>query len=123
MVSSDVGARRPPGAHGVPHLAAPGRVQAGGRLVEQQQTRGPDQAGAEVQPAALAARVGAAAPVRHLAQAELVDDGGGGPRPAALAVPEEPGGHLQVLPARHGRLDGGELSGQADDAAHGQRVA
>ena len=62
----DVGAARGQAAHGVPDLAPADRIQAGRRLVEQQQPRPADQAGAQVEPAPLAAGVGAAAPVGDL---------------------------------------------------------
>ncbi len=60
-------------AHGVPDLAPAGGIEARGRLVEQQQPGCADEAGTEIEAAALAPRVGAAAPVRDLFEAELLD--------------------------------------------------
>ena len=57
----------------VPELDPAARVEPGRRLVEQQQPRRADEAGAEVEPAAHAARVGAHEPVGGLGEAELLE--------------------------------------------------
>ena len=63
------------GADGLPQLDAAAGVEAGGGLVEQQQARGADQAGAEVEAAAHAARVGAHQSVGGVGQPELLEHG------------------------------------------------
>ena len=57
----------------VPHLAAGARVQAGGRLVEEDQRRARDQACREVEPPAHAARELRDRPVGGLLEAELLE--------------------------------------------------
>ena len=98
----DVGAPGHEGPHGVPHLAAAGGVETGGRLVEEQQLGCPDQAGPQIEASALAAGIGAATPVGHLGQAQLIDDDGGrpaGPRPGGgrRAGPSSPGSRGPVM--------------------------
>ena len=83
-----VGPRADQGPDRLPDLAPPGRIEAGGRLVQEEQARGADQAGAEVEAAALTARVGAGPPVGHLGQAQLVDDQGGRRRAPAGRCPK-----------------------------------
>ena len=61
----------------IPQLDPAARVKTGGRLVEQQQPRRPDEARAEVEPAAHAARVRAREPVGVLDQPELLEHGAG----------------------------------------------
>ena len=75
VVSSTSVPCRDEGADGVPQLDAAAGVEAGGGLVEQQQAGRPDQAGAEVEPAAHAARVGAHEAIGGVGQAELVEHG------------------------------------------------
>ena len=60
-------------ADGVPQLAAAAGVQAGRRLVEEEDLGGDDEAQGEVEPAAHAARVGADALVGGIRQIEAVE--------------------------------------------------
>ena len=59
--------------HDLPHLVAAAGVETGGRLVEEQQLGGDDDAGGDVEPAAHAARVGAHEPVGGVGQPERVE--------------------------------------------------
>ncbi len=119
----DVG---PPPAHvvdGVPHLVAAPRVEAGRRLVEQQQPGRADEARPEVEPPSHPAGIGPDLAVGGLHQIHLLEDprGRGHRLGAALAV--QAGHHDEVLPAGHHLLDGGGLAGETDHAADGHRVA
>ena len=103
----------------VPQLDAAAGVEAGGGLVEQQQPRAADEAGAEVEPPAHAARVGADQPVAGVGRGRAAR----APRRlrrrrVGLVEAEQAGDHLEVLAAGHGRLDRGVLAGEADDLAH-----
>jgi len=101
----DIGAAGDEIADRTPQLHAAARVQAGGRLVEQQELGAADQAGAEVQPPAHSSRVGAYQAVPGIREVQCLQDGSRG-RPRAAAVEaEEAADELQVLPAGHGRLD------------------
>ena len=113
-----VGARPDERPDGVPQLDAAARVEPGGRLVEEQQPRRTDEAGAEVEPAAHAARVAAHEAVGGLGQPDLTEHGlGGGPRRPSV-VAEQAGDHHQVLPPAERRLDGCRLPGQPDRPPH-----
>ena len=106
-----------------PDVVARLRVEARRGLVEDQQARAADEARAEVEPAAHAARVAAHEPVGGVGQAEPLERllrtaAGLG---AAQAV--EPADHLEVLAAGERGVDRGELPGQADQRAHARRVA
>ena len=102
----------------VPELDAAARIQAGGRLVEQQQPGGSGQADAQVDAAAHASRIGAHQPVGVGGELHLVEY----PDRCRLGVlpaePEQPAHHLEVLPAGHRLLHGRELTGQADQLPH-----
>ncbi len=106
-------------SHSASRLAGsrPGR-----RLVEQEQLGRADQAGAEVEPAAHAARVVADEPAAVVGQAELLEHGVGlGPGgPPGMA--EQPPDEGEVLPPGQRGLDRGVLAGEADDAAHRDRL-
>ena len=107
---------------GQPELVAAAGVEAGGGLVEEQQLRGAHEAGAEVEPTAHAAGVGAHQTVAGVGEAQLLEHGVRGRAGRLAAVAEEAGHHHQVLPTGHGRLDRGVLTGQTDEAAHLGRV-
>jgi hypothetical protein len=106
-----------------PQLAAAGRVQARGGLVQQQQAGGADQAGAQVQAAAQPAGVGADQPVGVGGELELVQDRGGGRPGPLVGEPEQAADHLQVLAPGHGPLHGRVLAGQPDQLPHPRGVA
>ncbi len=118
----DAGAAGRQAADRVPHLAAADRVQAGGRLVQQQQARRADEAGTKVQAAPLTAGVSPAPAVGHLTQAQLLDHGARRTACRQAAMAEQPRRHFQVLPAGHGGLDGRVLAGQPDLPAHARSV-
>ena len=117
-----VGARLHQPLDGQPELVAAARVEPGGGLVEEQQLRRADEAGAEVEPTAHAARVRAHESVAGVGEAQLLEDGLRRLAGSLAAVAEEAGHHHQVLPTGHGRLDRGVLPGQADEAPHLGRV-
>ena len=83
----------------VPQLDAAARVETGRRLVEQQQAGCADEAGAEVEAAAHAARVAADETVGRVVEAELLEDVVGGDPGGRTTVPEQAGDHDEVLAA------------------------
>ena len=92
-------------------------VEAGRRLVEEQQARPTDERAAEVQPAAHAARVGLDDAVRGVDQVELLEQlVRTASRLGRRQLVEQPE-HPQVLAPGQVLVDGGVLPGQADDAA------
>jgi hypothetical protein len=98
----------------VPQLDATARIQAGGRLVEQEQAGGSGQADAQVDAAAHAAGIGAHQPVGVGGELHLVEHPHRRGLGLLLAQPEQAADHLQVLLAGHRLLHGRELTGQAD---------
>ena len=105
-------------ADDVPDLVARARVEPGRRLVEEHQLRRDDEARGDVEPAPHAAgvvldqpagRVGEPEALEQLARARL----GLGPLEA-----QQPAEQDQVLAPGEVLVDGGELAGQADEAAH-----
>ena len=98
------------------------RVEAGGRLVHEHHRRRDDQRGRQVEPAAHAAGVGLRGAVGGVGEVEPLQQLDGPP----LRVPGrhlvELADHLQVLAAGQVFVDGRELAGQADRAAHLVRV-
>ena len=118
VVSSSVGALADAPAQELPELEPRARVEAGGRLVEEQHARLADQAGAEVEPAAHAAGVAADETVGRVAEAEPLQRVG---RTAARLGPAETvqqPDDLEVLAARELVVDGRELAGQPDQLTH-----
>jgi hypothetical protein len=118
-----VGAGRDQAADGVPELDAAAGVQPGGRLVEQQQPRRADQAGAQVELAAHAARVGPDQPVGGVREPQLGEHLGAVGFGRAGVLAEQPGHQVEVLAAGHGRLHGRGLAGQADHPPNGRGLA
>ena len=107
----------------VPQVAAAGRVEPGGRLVEEQHRRAVDERGGQVEPPAHAARVGASRPVGGVAEAEPLEQlVGPGPDDAPGQV-REPADEAQVLAAGQVLVDRGVLAGEADALANGLGVA
>ena len=98
----------------VPQLDAAARVETGCRLVEQQQAWCADEAGAEVEAAAHAARVAAHETIGRVVETELLEDVVGGDPGGRTTVPEEAGDHDEVLAPGQRAFDGGRLAGQAD---------
>ena len=103
----------------IPHRGARLRVQARGRLVEEQHLRPVDQPHGHVEPALHAAGVGPDHPARGAGQVEPLQQLAGPPvqPPAAQAL--DAAGQQQVLPAGGGRVGPGSLGDHADGAAHG----
>ena len=95
----------------VPHVLALGRVEPGGRLVQEDHVGGADQAGGQVEPPAHAAGVGLGLPVRGVGQVEPVEQLGGplagrrrGPGPAGCRrAPGSAGRSGPRRPRRTGR--------------------
>jgi len=110
------------GADGRPDGLPAARVQPGGGLVEDQQPGPGDQAGGQVNPAALAAGQG----LDHLAaewpQVKAVGQLADHPPSRGRAVAAQPGHQQQVLLRGEVVLQGGELPGQAGDQPHGVRL-
>src|SRR6185437_8310924 len=107
----------------LPHVAAAARVQAGGRLVEEQHLRLGDQAHGQVEAPPHTAGVGGHGLAGRVDQVELLEQGG---RPAPAFAPVEVvqvGHQAQVLLAGEQQVDGGELAGDADRGAHGAGLA
>ena len=103
----DVGAGGDELADGVPQLDAAARIEPGGGLVEQQQLRGADQAGSEVELAAHAARVGADTDGRPPRSSPSCSSTAAAVR-ASRRRPLRPNSradHLEVLATGHRRLD------------------
>ena len=106
----------------IPQLEAGARVEAGGRLVEQQHAWRAHEAGAEVEPAPHATRVVLDRTVGVVGQEDLGEHRiGGGAWPRSI-VAEQPGDHHEVLPTRERRFDRGALAGEPDDATDLLRV-
>ena len=104
-------------AHDGPDLVAAARIQARGRLVEEQHLRARQQARRDVEPAPHAAGVGPRRPVSRRRQAEPLQQLAG-PAPGPLTGQlEQAAEHLQVLPPGQQLVDRRELPRQADQLA------
>ncbi|BDZ59185.1 hypothetical protein GCM10025872_28420 [Barrientosiimonas endolithica] len=102
----------------VPHVAAAARVEAGGRLVEEDHRRVGDQRAREVEPAPHAAGVGLGGAVGRVLEAELREQLAGAclrGRPRQVIEPRD---HLEVLEAAEVLVDRGVLPADADAPAH-----
>ena len=104
----------------VPHLDARLRVEPGGRLVQEDHRRIPDQAHGDVQAAAHASGVRRHPPLGRVGELEagqqVVRDLAG-----VLQVPQ-PGHQHQVLPPGEDLVHGRELPGEADGLPHVRRL-
>ena len=110
-------------AHLVPHVRAALRVEAGGRLVEEDHLGLVDDAERDVDPAPLAARVGLALAVGVLGELEASSDRAARRSGVGLADAVEPGLQHQLL-ARGRVVPGAAALGHVPDpAAHLARVA
>ena len=105
-------------ADDLPHLVARARVEAGGRLVEEHQPRGDDDARGDVEPAPHAAGVVLDLAAGGVGDAERVEQLVGAVLRRPARVAEQPRHQDQVLAAGEVLVDGGELPGEADEAAH-----
>ena len=104
--------------HLLPDRLAADRVEAGGRLVEEEDARFVDQRRGEVEAALHPARVGADPAVGGVAQADPVEQAVGALAPAGGRQPLQ--GRLQAdqLAAGHQRVERRFLQGDADRGAH-----
>ena len=85
----------------LPERDAAARVEAGGRLVEEEDRRPRDERGGEVEPAAHAARVGPDEAVGGLGEVEALEQLASRALAASrLRQVVEPADHLEVLEAR-----------------------
>ena len=118
--------RRPPAlqlAHDGPDLVAAARVQARGRLVEEQHPRAGQQARGDVESAAHAARIGPGRPARRLHQVKPLQQLAGAAASRCRGQLEQAPEHLQVLPPGQQLVDRRELPGQADQLPDRGRLA
>ena len=108
--------------HLLPDRLAADRVEAGGRLVEEEHARFVDERGGEVEAALHAAGVGADAAVGGGGQVDPFEQGVGAP--AALGGGDALQGRLQPdqLAAGHQRVERRFLQGDADRGAHRPRL-
>jgi hypothetical protein len=106
-----------------PHAETAPRVQARGRLVEEEHRRAEDQSSGEIEPPAHAARVGLRGPLGGVREVEALQQLAGAG--SGLRAPEviEPADHLEVLEPGEVFVHGGVLAGQADLGAERGRVA
>ena len=110
-------------ADDLPHRAAAARVEAGGRLVEEDDPRVADERHREVEPAAHAAGVGGRRLVGRVDEVEPLEQLGGAPAALGAAEVVQVGHQDQVLRAGEQVVDGRELAGDADRGAHRVGVA
>ena len=105
-----------------PDIVAGTGVEAGGRLVEEQHPRAANQAGADVEAAAHPARVGLDELIGRVGQREALEHILGAAAALGLAQLVEEPHELEVLSPREQLVDGGELSGEADQRAQSRGV-
>jgi hypothetical protein len=110
-------------ADGLPHHAAAARVETGGRLVEKDDARVPDQGHREIEPALHAAGVGLRRLGGRVGQVELVEQAGGAPPAFRPAQVVQAGHQQQVLLAGEQAVDRGKLAGDPDRGPYRRRVA
>jgi hypothetical protein len=108
-------------AHLVPQRQARGRIQAGGRLVEEQHLGLVDERHREVQAPAHAAGVRADAAAGGARQADALDQGGAAPAHGARRDAVQRRLQLDQLGAGHQRVERRLLQRDADPAAHLRR--
>ena len=104
-------------ADDVPHPEPAARIEAGRRLIHEQDPRSPDQRASEVEPAAHAARIRLDDAIAGVGQVELLEELVGPSPGLDRRQLVEPAEHPQVLAPGQVLVDGGELAGQADDLA------
>ena len=109
-------------AHDGPDLVAAARIQARGRLVEEQHLRARQQARRDVELAAHAAGVGPGRPVSRLRQVEPLEQLAGAAAGLLAGQLEQAAEHLQVLAPGQQLVDRRELPRQADQLADSGRL-
>ena len=100
-----------------PQILAALCVEAGRRLVEEEDGRAGDERGRQVEPAPHAARVGLEDAVTRVGQAEGREELVGPPRRDPAVQVGEPPDHVDVLAPGEVLVDGGVLARQPDQAA------
>ena len=110
-------------AHDGPDLVAAARIQARGRLVEEQHPWAGQQARGDVEPAAHAAGVGPGGPVGRLSQVEPLEQLAGAAACVLAGHVEQTAEHLQVLAPGQELVDRRELPRQADQVADSASLA
>ena len=105
-----------------PDIVAGTGVQAGGRLVEEQHPRTANQAGADVEAAAHPARVGLDELIGRIGQREALEHVLSAAATLGLAQLVEEPDELEVLSSGEQLVNGGELSGEADQRAQSRGV-
>ena len=108
-------------ADDVPHLVAAARVEAGGRLVEEQQLGRDDDAGGDVQPPPHAAAVVLDQPAGRLLEPERVEQLAGARLGGGALEAEQAAEQDEVLAAGQVLVDGGQLAGEADERSGPRR--
>ena len=116
-----LGARHPGDLR--PHLGASLRVEAGRRLVEEEDHWAVDQADGDVELAVHAAAVGLGEPVGRLGEVEAVEQLVSAFVRGRSAEALDAGGHDEALAAGHHRRGARLLGDQTDAVAHRARVA
>ncbi len=111
------------GPHDVPHLVAAARVEAGRRLVEEQQVGGAEDGGGDVDPAPHTARVVLDLLRGGLREPEGLQELGGAAPGGLLVVAEQPAQQDQVLGAGEVLVHRRVLAGEAHPGAHLVRLA
>jgi hypothetical protein len=119
----DVGTLVNQPADRVPKVEAASRIEARGRLVQEQQAGRADKAGRQVQLALHASGISPGQSVTVLTEAHLFEDAGAVGASRRTILPEEAGDHLQVLASSHRWFDRSELPGQSDCLPHGVRLS
>jgi hypothetical protein len=114
----DGGALRDQAAHGHPDLVPLGRVEPGGRLVQEDHRRPADQARSQVEAPPHAPGVRLGGPVGRLGEVEVGQQLGGPALRVGRAQVEQPADQHQVLGSGQVVVDGGVLPGQPDQAAY-----
>jgi hypothetical protein len=109
-------------AHDVPHGVAAARVEARGRLVEEQHARGSDEGHREVEAPPHPAGVGGEWFACRLDEVELLEQVGDPRLRSPRAEVAEAGHEQEVLLAREQPVDRRELAGEADRGADAARI-
>lgn len=108
-------------ADDAPHGVAAAWVEAGGRLVEEDDPRVADQRHGDVETALHPAGVGGGGLLRRLHQVEALQEFGGDPPPLALGEVVQVRHEEHVLLAGDQTVHGGELPGDTDRGPYGLR--
>jgi hypothetical protein len=105
-----------------PDLVATSRIEAGGRLVEEEHAWPGEQARCEVKSPAHPARVGLRGSIGGVGELEALEQLRCAIARFRAGEAEQASEHLQVLAACEQLVDGGELTGQGEELAHLRRL-